>query len=87
MSNLQCGGKLARTMEGSEPEVFARLLRGLASTKLTKPGNFRTKDGSAYALRCSYKVSFHPLSLTLQWLLISTLRWLISPQTLCSILQ
>lgn len=43
-------------MEGSEPEVFARLLRGLASTKLTKPGNFRTADNTAYALRCSYKV-------------------------------
>ena len=44
-------------MEGSEPEVFARLLRGLAATKLTKPGSFRTADGTAYALRCSYKVA------------------------------
>lgn len=48
-------------MSGSEPEVFARMLRGLAATKLTKPGNFRTADGAAYAVRCSYKVT-HPVS-------------------------
>lgn len=53
--NEKCGGKLSKHMEGSEPEVFARLLRSLACTKLTKPGNFRTADGSAYALRCNFK--------------------------------
>ena len=52
---MQCGGKLQKHMEGPEPEVFARLLRALANTKLTKPGNFRTADGSALALRCNFK--------------------------------
>ncbi len=37
--------------------MFARALRGLAATKLTKPGTFRTADGDGegHALRCSYK--------------------------------
>ena len=56
---LQCGGRLAMQMAGTTPEVFARLLRGLAATKLTKPGNFRTADGAAFAVRCSYKVGRH----------------------------
>lgn len=52
----QCGGKLQPRMEGAVCEVFARTLRGLSGAKLTKPGAFRTSDGEAYALRCSYKV-------------------------------
>lgn len=53
----QCGGKLARELEGPAYEVFARALRGLAATKLTKPGTFRCMDGGGegHALRCSYK--------------------------------
>lgn len=43
-------------MDGAVCEVFARTLRGLSGAKLTKPGAFRTSDGEAYALRCSYKV-------------------------------
>ena len=43
-------------MEGAEPEVFAKLLRGLANTKLTRTGTFRTADEEGTALRCSYKV-------------------------------
>ena len=37
--------------------MFARALRGLAATKLTKPGTFRCMDGDGegHALRCSYK--------------------------------
>lgn len=52
----QCGGKLQPRMEGAVCEVFARTLRGLSGAKLTKPGAFRTSDGEAYSLRCSYKV-------------------------------
>lgn len=57
---MQCGGKLQKTMEGPEPDVFARLVRGLAATKLTKTGNFRAHDDSL-AIRCSYKVGLHAL--------------------------
>jgi hypothetical protein len=53
----QCGGKLQRELDGAAFEVFARALRGLAATKLTKPGTFRCADGDGegHALRCSYK--------------------------------
>jgi len=54
---LQCGGKLQRDLDGPAYDVFAKALRGLAAAKLTKPGSFRTADGSGYAIRCSYKVS------------------------------
>ncbi|KAK9825879.1 hypothetical protein WJX81_000254 [Elliptochloris bilobata] len=55
--NEKCGGKLQRELEGPAFEVFARVLRGLAATKLTKPGTFRCMDGDGegHALRCSYK--------------------------------
>ena len=54
----QCGGKLQREFEGAAYDVFARTLRGLAATKLTKPGTFRCTDGDGegHALRCSFKV-------------------------------
>ena len=33
-----------------------RTLRGLANSKITKPGQFKTEDGSGSAVRCSLKV-------------------------------
>ncbi len=42
-------------MTGGAADVFARILRGLAGAKLTRPGNFRSQDNSM-AVRCSYKV-------------------------------
>ena len=53
---VQCGGKLSRHLEGPAYDVFARTLRGLANSKITKPGQFRTEDGSGSAVRCSLKV-------------------------------
>jgi hypothetical protein len=53
---MQCGGKLQRSFEGPAHEVFARVLRGLSGKKLTKPGAFRSADGSGCAVKCSYKV-------------------------------
>ena len=55
---MQLNGKmeLERDNEGPAYDIFARLLRGLAGTRLAKPGKFRTADGTGYALRCSYKV-------------------------------
>ena len=48
--------------------MFARALRGLAATKLTKPGTFRCMDGGGegHALRCSYKA--RPQALCIQLL-------------------
>ena len=56
---LQLNGKMEieRENEGPTYDVFARLLRGLAGARLSKPGKFRTADGVGYALRCSYKVT------------------------------
>ena len=36
--------------------MFAKVLRGLSGTKLTKPGTFRNAEGTGHAVRCSYKV-------------------------------
>lgn len=55
-SCLQCGGRLARSFRGPAHEVFAKVLRGLSGTKLTKPGTFRDAEGTGHAVRCSYKV-------------------------------
>ena len=54
---MQLNGKMEieREHDGPTYDVFARLLRGLSGTKLSKPGKFRTADGVGYALRCSYK--------------------------------
>jgi len=52
----QCGGKLSRQLEGPAFDVFSRTLRGLADSKITKPGQFRTEDGSGSAVRCLLKV-------------------------------
>ena len=57
---VQCGGKLSRQLEGPVYDVFARTLRGLANSKITKPGQFRTEDGSGSAVRCSLKVLCAP---------------------------
>ena len=61
---VQCGGKLSRHLEGPAYDVFARTLRGLADSKITKPGQFRTEDGSGSAVRCSLKVLSCLLSLS-----------------------
>ena len=53
---LQCGGRLSKQLEGPAYDAFAKTLRGLANSKITKPGQFRTEDGSGYAVRCSLKV-------------------------------
>lgn len=53
---LQCGGRLARRFHGPAYEVFAKVLRGLSGTKLTKPGTFRDAEGHGHAVRCSFKV-------------------------------
>lgn len=49
------GAKLERTMTGSSPDTFARVLRGLSGSKLTRPGAFRDRSGEGVAVRCSYK--------------------------------
>lgn len=54
--NEKCGGRLARSFRGPAHEVFAKVLRGLSGTKLTKPGTFRDAEGTGFAVRCSYKV-------------------------------
>ena len=51
----QAKGKLQPSMTGGAADVFARILRGLAGAKLTRPGSFRSQDNSM-AVRCSYKV-------------------------------
>ena len=53
---LQCGGRLSKSFRGPAHEVFAKVLRGLSGTKLTKPGTFRDAEGTGHAVRCSYKV-------------------------------
>ncbi|CAK0784212.1 hypothetical protein CVIRNUC_007416 [Coccomyxa viridis] len=53
--NQACGGRLSKQLEGPAYDAFARTLRGLANSKITKPGQFRTEDGSGYAVRCSLK--------------------------------
>ena len=57
---VQCGGRLSKQLEGPAYDAFARTLRGLANSKITKPGQFRTEDGSGYAVRCSLKVMRSP---------------------------
>ena len=52
----QCGGRLSKSFRGPAHEVFAKVLRGLSGTKLTKPGTFRDAEGTGHAVRCSYKV-------------------------------
>ncbi|CAG9464626.1 unnamed protein product [Pedinophyceae sp. YPF-701] len=53
--NKKCGGKLEKSYSGLAFDVFAKLMRGLAGAKLTRPGKFRTAQDDAYAVRCSYK--------------------------------
>ncbi|KAL4426532.1 hypothetical protein ABPG77_008390 [Micractinium sp. CCAP 211/92] len=53
--NEKCGGRLARRFQGPAYEVFAKVLRGLSGTKLTKPGTFRDAEGHGHAVRCSFK--------------------------------
>jgi structure-specific recognition protein 1 len=53
--NEKCGGRLARSFRGPAFEVFAKVLRGLSGTKLTKPGTFRDAEGTGHAVRCSFK--------------------------------
>ncbi|KAI3435903.1 hypothetical protein D9Q98_001961 [Chlorella vulgaris] len=53
--NEKCGGRLAKAFRGPAHEVFAKVLRGLSGTKLTKPGTFRDAEGTGHAVRCSYK--------------------------------
>ena len=49
------GAKLMKTMTGPSPDVFARTLRGLSGSKLTRTGAFRDSHGESPAVRCSYK--------------------------------
>lgn len=69
--------KLMRTLEGPAYDVFARTLRGLATTKVTKAGKFLTADRSGHALRCSYKVCqaccFHLLHRDRTWIITNWL--------------
>ncbi|PSC71373.1 FACT complex subunit SSRP1 [Micractinium conductrix] len=53
--NEKCGGRLQRKFSGPAHEVFAKVLRGLSGTKLTKPGTFRDAEGTGHAVRCSFK--------------------------------
>ena len=55
--HVQASGRpTEKTMEGTISDVFVKALRGLALTRLTKPGCFQTSDGSGCAVRASYKV-------------------------------
>lgn len=54
--NEKNGGKLQRSYSGPATDVFARVLRGLSGSKLTRPGAFRDAEGSGFAVKCSYKV-------------------------------
>lgn len=51
------GAKLEKSMKGSTPDIFARVVRGLSGAKLTRPGAFKNLDSESPgpALRCSYK--------------------------------
>ena len=49
------GAKLQKVMRGASPDVFARVLRGLSGSKLTRPGAFKDAQGEGNAVRCSYK--------------------------------
>ncbi|KFM26159.1 FACT complex subunit SSRP1 [Auxenochlorella protothecoides] len=53
--NEKNGGKLQRSYSGPATDVFARVLRGLSGSKLTRPGAFRDAEGSGFAVKCSYK--------------------------------
>jgi structure-specific recognition protein 1 len=48
------GGKLEASYTGAEVEVFAKVLRALAGTKVTRAGSFLTPSG-APAVRCVHK--------------------------------
>jgi len=50
----KCGGKLERKYTGLAFDVFAKALRGLANSKLVRPGAFRSQQGGAHAVKCSY---------------------------------
>lgn len=47
---------LQPSLSGPMHELFVRVLRGLSSAKVTKPGQFRNADGDGCSVRCSYKV-------------------------------
>lgn len=49
------GAKLTKEMQGPSPDVFAKTLRGLSGTKLTRTGAFRDARGEEHAVRCTYK--------------------------------
>ena len=49
------GAKLSKSMTGSSPDVFAKVVRGLSGAKLTRPGTFKDSLGEGFAVRCSYK--------------------------------
>ena len=53
--NDACGGRLPPTLTGSPADVFTKALRGLAGTKIAKPGAFRADGGEACGVRASLK--------------------------------
>jgi structure-specific recognition protein 1 len=48
-------GDLVKKLTGSTAEVFAKVLRGLSGSRLSKPGSFKDAEGTGQAIRCSYK--------------------------------
>ena len=53
--NDACGGRLPPTLTGAPADVFTKALRGLAGTKIAKPGAFRADGGEACGVRASLK--------------------------------
>ena len=48
-------GKLEKSFEGPSSDVFAKVVRGLAGVKISKPQKFKNNDGDGHCVRCSYK--------------------------------
>lgn len=56
VKNAECGGRLPAVLTGPAADVFSKALRGLANTKVGRPGAFRSAlDPDAAAFRASFK--------------------------------
>jgi len=53
--NEVVGNKLERSFQGPSNDVFAKVVRGLAGVKISRPQKFKNSDGDGHCVRCSYK--------------------------------
>ena len=53
--NEQGGNKLERSFQGPSSDVFAKVVRGLAGVKISRPQKYKNNSGEGHCVRCSYK--------------------------------